>query len=90
MASRDELDFEADLGMVRMVCTELLWKKFKNKSEGGEQGVPFTSHGSCYSCVRREIGRLMPTSGIRDAGSVRTIRTIKWRSNSLNGFSIEK
>jgi hypothetical protein len=53
-ASRDELYFGTDLGMVR---TEVLWRKFKNKSEGGEKGTRGASHGSSYNGWRREIGR---------------------------------
>jgi hypothetical protein len=48
-ASRDELDFETDLGMVPTECTEVLWGKFKNKTEGGEKGTRGAHLGSFYS-----------------------------------------
>jgi hypothetical protein len=56
-ASRDELSFGTDLGMIRTGCTEVLWRKFKNKSEGGEQGARGASPSSSYNGLRREIGR---------------------------------
>jgi hypothetical protein len=55
--SRDELYFGTDLGMVRTGCTKVLWRKFKNKSEGGEKGTRGASLGSFYNGRRREIGR---------------------------------
>jgi hypothetical protein len=60
-----------------------------NQSEGGEQGAHGASPGWFYNGPRREIGRSMPTGGIRGAGLVWAIMTIKFEVNSLNGYSIE-
>jgi hypothetical protein len=82
--SCDELDLGTDLSMVCTGCTKLLWRKFKNKSEGGQQGPRGAFLGSSYSGWRRKIGRGMPPDGIQCAGSVWPIKTIKCGSNSLN------
>lgn len=74
--------------MVGMVSTELLSEKFKNESEVGKQ----ETHGGhlglyCY-LVSREMERRVPPVGIRRAQQFWTIKSSKWKINSLNEFSI--
>jgi hypothetical protein len=53
--SCDELDLGTDLDMVCTGCTKLLWRKFKNRSEGGNLGTHVALLGSSYNGLRKEI-----------------------------------
>jgi hypothetical protein len=57
MASSNELQFMAHIGMAMAGFTEIIWGKFKNKNKGGEQGARDASLGSSYNRPKREIGR---------------------------------
>jgi hypothetical protein len=72
------------MGMVGMGCTDLLSRNFENENEGG--GGEAQSDALRYSGdrLRWEIGRCMSSGGIRGAGLIWPIKTIKRRSNSLN------
>ena len=52
-----------------------------------EKGHEMMRSGSVLYAVRREIGKAMPTGGIRFTASIRVIMTIKLENNSLNEMS---
>jgi hypothetical protein len=87
--SDDELDVGADLGMVRMICTDLFWRKVENENERGRGGAQSDALRSFRFGLWREIRRRMPMGDIRCTGTVREIKSTKGKINSLNGFCIE-
>jgi hypothetical protein len=75
--SDDELRFVADLGMVRMICTDLFWRKFENESERERGEAQSDALRSFRFGVWREIRRRMPMGDIRCTGTVREIKSTK-------------
>ena len=73
------------VGMDGTGCIGFLLGKFENQSEGGEKVARSDALGSSWYGVRREIGRDMPTLGIRFTESSRMIQPTKWKISSLNG-----
>jgi hypothetical protein len=72
------------LAWILRVVQNISEESFGTKKEGGERGARGASLGSFYNGRRREIGRSMPTFGIRCTESVWEIKAIKWGFNSLN------
>jgi hypothetical protein len=70
---------------VNIGCTEIIWRKCENKSEEERLGTYGRHLGSHWYGLRREIGRRMPTIGIRCAFSIWEIKSTKWQIKSLNG-----
>ena len=82
--SDDELDLGLIVGMDGAGCRGIRFGKFENQSEGGGRVARSDALGSSWYGVRREIGRGMPTLGIRFTESDRMIQPIKWKISSLN------
>ena len=87
--SDDELGLGAKVDVVGTGDTELLGRKFDNESGGGEQMAQRDALGFYLYVLRREIGRDMPTNGIRFTEPIRIISATKWKINSLNEIIAE-
>ena len=74
--------------MVVAGCRDIFFEKFVHQSERVKRGTRCDALGLVWHGVRREIGRLMSTGDIRGTASIRVIKAINWKINSLNGISI--
>ena len=71
--------------MVGAECINILSKMFVHQSERAGRGARGDAPGLFWDGLRREIGKSMPSGGIRLTVSNWVIKAIKWEINYQNG-----